>query len=145
METRRLEQEDEELLRPLRRGWCLGSEDFRRQMLELAGGTLGANHEGELRRESAQARAERIVGEELGRLGWSERDLSERRKNDPAKLALAARLRKETTLTIQEIARRVGLGSSKSANGKLHHWMRNQNNPAPALSSIQQCIKNEQS
>ena len=29
MEARRLEEADEEELKPLRRGWCLGSEEFR--------------------------------------------------------------------------------------------------------------------
>jgi len=58
------------------------------------------------------------------RLGWKETDLSCRRKNDPGKLALAARLRRETTLSLKWITARVGLGSSKSANTKLHVWMR---------------------
>ena len=34
MEARRLEEADEEELQPLRRGWCLGSEQFRQEMLE---------------------------------------------------------------------------------------------------------------
>src|SRR5437899_11635331 len=34
METRRLEETDEEALKVFRRGWCLGSEEFRKQMLE---------------------------------------------------------------------------------------------------------------
>ena len=48
--------------------------------------------------------------------------LARRRGNDPEKLALAARLRTETTLSIKRIPERVGLGSSKSANGKLQTW-----------------------
>jgi len=59
----------------------------------------------------------------LARLGWSETDLASRRKSDPAKLALAARLRQETTLTIKALAARVHLGTSKSANARLHNWM----------------------
>jgi hypothetical protein len=43
---------------------------------------------------------------------------SRRPKNDPANLALAARLGRETTLTIKEIAARLGLGASKSASMK---------------------------
>jgi hypothetical protein len=60
----------------------------------------------------------------LKRLGWSEEDLATRRKNAPEKLALAARLRRETTLPLKWIAARVKLGSSKSANGKLHVWLK---------------------
>jgi hypothetical protein len=62
--------------------------------------------------------------EELRRLGWKESDLAGQRKSDPKKLALASRLRRETTLSLKWIAGRVGLGTSKSANSKLHHWMR---------------------
>jgi len=107
-----------------RRGWCLGSEAFRQAMLEEMGGKLGDNHSGELRSESAQTRAERIIEEELCRLGWEERELISRRKSDPAKLAIAARLRKKTTL--KGIAVRLHLGTSKSANIRLNQWNRDQ-------------------
>lgn len=64
------------------------------------------------------------VSEELARLGWSHEEVAVRRKSDPGKLAMAARLRRETTLTIKAIAARVHLGTSKSANSRLHGWMR---------------------
>ena len=38
MEARRLEDADEEEIKALRRGWCLGSEPFRQKMLELVEG-----------------------------------------------------------------------------------------------------------
>ena len=123
MEARRLEEPDEDALKILRRGWCLGGQEFKNQMLERMEGKLGDHHSGELRQETAEAKAERIIGEELHRLGWSEKDLATRAKSDPAKLAIAARLRKETTLSIKQLASRVRLGSSKSANARLHHWM----------------------
>jgi hypothetical protein len=75
--------------------------------------------------ETALTRADRIVDEELRRLGWTEADLAARRKSDPDKLVIAARLRKETTLTIKSIAAKVHLGTSKSANARIHAWMRN--------------------
>jgi len=43
-----------------------------------------------------------------------------KRKGDPSKLALAAPLRKETTLTIRPIANRLHAGSWKHLNAKLH-------------------------
>ena len=123
MEARRMEEADEESLKALRRGWCLGGLDFRKRMLEEMEGSLGEHHSGELRRETAEARAERIIAEELGRLGWTESDLASRRKSDPRKLAIGERLRKETTLSIKGIATRLQLGTSKSANARLHQWM----------------------
>jgi REP element-mobilizing transposase RayT len=123
LEARRLEETDPEALKVLRRGWCLGSQEFKSQMLEQVGGRLGEHHSGELRCETAEVKAERIIGEELSRLGWSRADLAARRKSDPGKLALAARLRQETTLSIKGIAARVHLGTSKSANARLHQFM----------------------
>jgi hypothetical protein len=63
----------------------------------------------------AQAKGERIVSEELHRLGWQEAGLASRRKRDPAKLATAARLRKETTLSVKETAARLDPSTPGSA------------------------------
>jgi REP element-mobilizing transposase RayT len=134
MEARRAAEPDAESLKALRRGWCLGSEEFRRQRLEEMEGQLGEHHAGGLRLEVAAAKAQRIVSEELMRLGWTEKDLATRRKSDPAKLALAARLRRETTLSLKAIAALAHLGTSKSANARLHEWMRCQHKRKPRKS-----------
>jgi hypothetical protein len=120
MEARRLEEADDEALTPLRRGWCLGSEPFRQKMLELMDGKLSENHSGELHRETAEQKANRIISEELSRRGWAESDLATRRRSDPGKVAIAARLRKETTLPIKWIAARVQIGTTKGAKSVLH-------------------------
>jgi len=54
----------------------------------------------EQRQESAEAKAEGIIREKVERLGWSEGQLSQRPKSGPAKLAMSARLRRETTLSL---------------------------------------------
>jgi hypothetical protein len=90
-EARRLEEADEEELKPLRRGWCLGSEQFRQEMLERMDGKLGENHSGKLHRETPEQKANRMVSEELSRRGWTESDLAARRRSDPDKLAIAVR------------------------------------------------------
>ena len=87
-------------------------------------GKLGEHHSGELHRASAEAKAERITAEELQRQGLQEADLLARRKSDAVKLEIAARLRRETTLSTKAIAARVRLGSSKAANRSLHSYMR---------------------
>jgi hypothetical protein len=136
MEARRLETGDEQGLKALRRGWCLGSTEFKARMLEQTEGQLGEHHFGELRRETAEAKGQRIIAEELGRLGWKEADLATRRKSDPAKLQIAARLRKETTLSIKQIAGCLHLGTPRSASVRLHTVMRG---TAPA-GSVQACL-----
>ena len=123
MEARRLAEAEDETLKGLRRGWCFGSEEFRRRMLEEIEKVAGTSVSGGLRQETAINKADRIVAEELKRLQWTEEDLRRRRKSDPGKLRIAARVRRETILSLRSIAKRVGLGSSKSANAKLHTWM----------------------
>ena len=122
MEQRRAEPGDGEQWKTIRRGWCLGPAEFKAGLLERMEGKLGEHHSGELKRESATAKGERIIGEELKRLGWKEDELSRRRKSDPCKLAMAARLRRETTLTMSQVAERLRMGSWKSLNAKLNHW-----------------------
>src|SRR5512147_2219467 len=80
MEKRRGEETEPAALKALRRGWCLGGEGFRREMLLRMAGSLGAHHSGQLHGQVAQARAERIVAEELSRRRWQEADLAKRRK-----------------------------------------------------------------
>lgn len=115
-EARRLEPGDEPALKARRRGWCLGSAEFKQQKLEELDGQVGQHHFGELRLEVAQAKAERIISEELCGLGWQEAELASRRKRDPGKVRMALRLRKETTLSVKEIAERLHLGTPASAS-----------------------------
>jgi hypothetical protein len=122
MEARRMEPSGGVEAKAIRRGWCLGSAHFKTGLLDRMEGKLGKHHAGELKREGAEAKGERIIREELRRLRWTENDLTERPKSDPAKLAMAARLRRETTLTLPWVAARRRLGSWKSANAKLRRW-----------------------
>ncbi len=55
--------------------------------------------------------------------GRVEEDSARRRKSEPEKLAMAARLRKETALPIKDIAARLRLGTSNSAKTNLPQWM----------------------
>lgn len=126
MERRRQEETEPSEWKPLRRGWCLGSEEFRAKLLAAMETKLGEHHAGRLRHESAAAKGERIVGEELRRASWKEGDLKKAPKGDAVKLVIAQRLRKETTLTIREIAKRLEMGSWKSLNNRLYVANRNQ-------------------
>jgi len=49
-------------------------------------------------------------------LGWTEAELNSRLKNDSGKLAMAARVRKETTLPIKWIAARLQWAPQKASN-----------------------------
>lgn len=122
MEARRAAAGDPAEWQTMRRGWCLGPAQFKANLLERLEGKLGEHHAGELKRESAEAKAERIIQQELKRLRWSPGEWSQRPKSDPARLAIAERLRRETTLTLPWIAARLHAGTWKSLNAKLYRW-----------------------
>ena len=126
MDRRRLEVLAEEALKPRRRGWYLGSQPFKEQVLELMEGQLGESHTGELRRETAEQRANRIIVEELAHRGWQESEWATGRRSEPGKLAIAARLRSGTTLPIKWIAGRVQIGAAEGAKSVLPHLAQSQ-------------------
>ena len=102
-------------------GWCLGSEEFREELLAQMHERKGAEHFGPEIRESAVQKAERLVKEELARLGWSQRELNQRRKGDPKKVRMALRLRQQTTMTYAWIAERLRMGT-KTHLAHLLYW-----------------------
>ena len=110
MEQRRAEENTADY-RELRRGWFVGREEFRQELLDAAGKHLGSNNYGSERRETDQQKAERIVLERLASLHWQESDLAARAKSDPVKVELARRLRRETTMSLKWIAQRVHMGT----------------------------------
>ena len=104
----------------IRRGWCYGEEAFRRELLLQAGQQMGEHHYGEERRECAEDKAARLVAAALKKEGWKESDLALRRKGDPVKIALARRLRQETTMPLKWICHRLEMGSWKAVNRRLY-------------------------
>jgi hypothetical protein len=107
MEQRRRLKEEADY-GPLRRGWCVGDPEFRQELISRAQERVGPSHESDRRHETQENKAERIVKEELKQIGWSRVDLASRAKGAPEKVAIAARLRKETTMTLQWIGLRPG-------------------------------------
>jgi len=118
LEARRSAKECDDFI-AIRRGWCVGAEAFRQELLEQMNERVGPEHFGEERAATAEAVAEQIIADELKRLRWREADLKVRRKGGLEKVALAARLRGETTLTVGWIVERLGMGT----RGYLNHLL----------------------
>ena len=122
MEERRA-VDDAEGCKSVRRGWCLGDEVFRQELLEQMEGRVGEHHFGPERQQSVQEKAEEIVREEMRKAGWRERDLERRPKGDAGKVAMARRVREETTVTLKWIASRLRMGTWTYLNNRLY-WER---------------------
>ena len=56
-------------------------------------------------------RSERIITEELTKVGWTELALEREQRGHPITVKLAARLRKEITMTLKGIAKTLHMGS----------------------------------
>lgn len=110
MEKRRQADLEEEF-QPVERGWCLGDEEFRQELLEQVSSKRSVSHYGELVQEAADAQAERLVKESLKRMKWKEKDLVTRRKGDEGKVRLAHGVRAKTTVSLAWIAERLKMGS----------------------------------
>ena len=115
LEAQRAAEETGEY-QPIRRGWCLGGEAFREELLGKMSERRGVEHYGAERAESDVAKAERIVRAELKRRKWTKVDLKRRAKGDAGKVKIARRLRAETVMTVAWIAERLHLGSRNYAN-----------------------------
>jgi hypothetical protein len=95
----------------IRRGWFLGNEALKKELLAQMSKKAGKSHYGEELLESVEAKAERIVAEEMKRVEWNEEELKHRRKGDRGKTRIARRLRRETMVSMRWIAERLQMGS----------------------------------
>ncbi len=72
------------------RRWGLGDDTSRLELLAQAHEREGEHHYGSQRRETAEQKAGRIVAEEVDARGWSEAELTRRRKGDAKKVGIGS-------------------------------------------------------
>ena len=113
--------EDGGEFKAIRRGWFFGNDALKQELLAQATEKTGPWHYGELVQESAVAKAERIVMEELAQRHWDATILAARRKGDTEKVLIAQRLQRETTMTLAWIANRLQMGT-KTHLAHLLYW-----------------------
>ncbi len=109
MEQRRCQEDPKADWNAVERGWCLGDKAFREELLAQMH-EQRADHYGPELREADAVHAERVLGEELLRRGWTEAELMRRRKGDAEKVEIAWQLRSRTTMTLKWIAQRLKMG-----------------------------------
>ena len=105
-------------------------------MLAAAVERVGPSHYGAQRQETGLQKAERLVKEELERLGWDDEELGARRKGHPAKVMLVRRLRQETTMSLKWIAQRLHMGSWTYVSNLLNEPLQT---PPPAQEMLLLC------
>ncbi len=104
----------------MRNGWRVGAEDFLDRLLVKWEGKLGEHHGGLERSETEIEKARRLLASELARAGWSVEQLAGERKGAAVKVAIARRLRQETTMPLKWIAGELHMGTWTHLNRLLH-------------------------
>jgi len=120
LELRRWE-EAPEIWKHIRRGWALGSKEFREELLAAMEERDGEYFSGEELRESDEQKAERLVREQLRKFGWTNADLKATRKGDLRKLRIAKQLSEHTTVGLKWISNRLHAGVWTHLNNRLYH------------------------
>jgi putative transposase len=119
LEQRRV-QEGECDFKSIRRGWCLGDDRFRQELLEQVHRCSREHHFATVRQETADQSGRRIIAEELNKLGWAETELLTTAKGDRRKVKIAHRIRKETTMSLKSIAEHLQMGTAGNVANCLH-------------------------
>ncbi|MDA3872792.1 MAG: transposase [Kiritimatiellae bacterium] len=97
--------------RQLKRGWFLGTEEFRERLDGLLLGRAGNdNHRALQRLEHGPAEAERLLERALVSLAWTEENLLDARSVQPEKQAVAWLLMTQTAVSGAWIAERLRMG-----------------------------------
>ena len=76
-----------------------------------------------MRRLVAALLPERILNEELDKLGWTGAELARRAKGDARKIQVAQRLRAETAVTLKRIAAELHMGTGTHVANRLKKRM----------------------
>jgi hypothetical protein len=125
-----LRQADEDAAyRKIRRGWCFGDKEFRKELLAQLRQKTGAWHNQSQIQETAEKKARRLLREELRKIGWNKKDLERQRKGAAKKVRIALRLRQETTMTVGWIARHLRMGVGGSVARLLQLAKKNEKRP----------------
>lgn len=107
-------QEVDERWMKIRRGWCLGSDEFRNEMIELLDGSMEGKRRdsfcGDEVKQHDLLEAERLFNDGILKLNLFESDLSSFRKSDPRKKVIAWLIRKQTSVRNEWISRRLSMG-----------------------------------
>lgn len=98
----------------IRRGWCLGDDDFRSEMekkidLRISGYNR-SSYLGEEARLHDVREAERLLGRGLELVGLTQEELTAMRKNDPRKKVVAWLIRRNTSVGNRWICEHLAMG-----------------------------------
>ena len=126
--------QEEEILKQIRRGWYVGTENFRDLLVEGSQEQApGDNHRGEFKRLHDQAGAESLLEKGLEVLGISEEAFLEYKPTSIEKQFLGWTLQTHTSVTIQWISERLQMGHRTNASKNIRSFRERKDEEAMKL------------
>ena len=120
--------------RQIKRGWFIGSEEFREQLADrFAGKGRNDNLRGEQRRAHGRSEAERLLSEGLQKLNVTEAEVLAAKSTLLEKQALAWLMKKYSVVTGGWIGERLGIGHPSTASLAINRFARNESREARQL------------
>ncbi len=125
-EERRDRAKRDDIYAPIRRGWCLGREEFRQALLEGAGEKLLSGQRarslgGAAVSEHAEHQAVKLLGDALRDLGATLEEVRRWPWTDPRKRSLARLVRSQTTVTNAWVGQHLGGGHDSTVSRASQH------------------------
>ncbi len=118
----------------IKRGWYIGSEEFRERLVALLmGRSRNDNYRGEQRRDHGPAEAERLWREGAKLLGVEEAELLNAKSTRMEKQALAWLIKKNTSVKGKWIADRTGMGHPSTASQAINRFARDNSRAATRI------------
>lgn len=141
-------QKDEDLeeeWRGVRRGWFLGSEEFREELLDLVGtqrtGFKADSHSGDAIKAHNEKTANELLERGLRQLGVSIEDLRGWKTTDPRKQAIVWLLRSSTTVGSDWISEKIRVGHRSNISRAMSSFTASSRRPKSSqwMKKMQQC------
>lgn len=130
-----------EFEKQIKRGWYIGSEEFRERLdALLKGRTANDNFRGNQRRAHSAWEAERLLVAALKELEWTEEDLLTARSVVPEKQAVAWLIKSHTAVTGRWIAERLNMGHPQNASRAINRFRNGKGEVQKLKQRMSKCV-----
>ena len=110
-------KESEQLVQRMTRGWCIGSKQFKQSFsVDLLEQPEVLRLEGDELRELNRDQWETLLRRFLNRLGKSDEDVVGSKKSEQWKLAVAARLKRKTSVINNWLSKKLQMGAPNAVS-----------------------------
>jgi hypothetical protein len=132
-------KEIEKLEKAMNRGWCIGSQAFRKAVAEeLKQPPTVARLENEQLKELNEERWEAVLAKALKVVKKSPADAKDARRSDPWKLAIASKMKRETSVSNKWLSERLHMGVARGVSSNCAIYRRKREARCPHAKQLKE-------